>query len=175
MEMNFDLLISGCNTRCKHCYVNGGPGKYIPLEDALRCISRLDELASALPASPVPSFTMDNEPFNHPDIVEIIRAATSTKHIQLYHHGMTTGIALMRRKDKESVVKAYMDCGCMDFGITRRRIREIAWGKSQHFPHVQPFLPGGRRGNRSGDQAGRPGFNLFRRPLLYPASQHARI
>ena len=118
MEMNFDLLISGCNTRCKHCYVNGGPGKYIPLEDALRCISRLDELASALPASPVPSFTMDNEPFNHPDIVEIIRVATSTKHIQLYHHGMTTGIALMRRKDKESVVKAYMDCGCMDFGIT---------------------------------------------------------
>lgn len=118
MEINFDLLISGCNTRCKHCYVNGGPGPNIPVEDALLCISRLDELAAALPASPVPSFTMDNEPFNHPDIITIVRAAAAAKHIRYYHHGMTTGIALMNRKDKESVVRAYMDCGYHVFGIT---------------------------------------------------------
>lgn len=118
MEINFDLLISGCNTRCKHCYVNGGPSANINTEDALLCISRLDELASLLPASPVPGFTMDNEPFNHPDIAGIIRAAVSAKHIRLFHHGMTTGVALMHRKDKESVVRAYMDCGCTEFGIT---------------------------------------------------------
>ena len=95
MDINFDLIISGCNTRCRHCYVNGGPGRNIPLSDALRCIARLDELGAALPVSA--SFTMDNEPFNHPDIAAIIRAAASVKHIAHFHHGMTTGIALLRR------------------------------------------------------------------------------
>ena len=116
MDINFDLLISGCNTRCRHCYVNGGPGRNILLSDALRCISRLDELGAALP---VPSsFTLDNEPFNHPDIAAIIRAAASVNHIFHFHHGMTTGIALLRREDKEAVVRAYMDCGYTEFGIT---------------------------------------------------------
>ena len=116
MDINFDLIISGCNTRCRHCYVNGGPGRNIPLSDALRCIARLDELGAALPVSA--SFTMDNEPFNHPDIAAIIRAAASVKHITHFHHGMTTGIALLRRPDKEAAVRAYLDCGYKDFGIT---------------------------------------------------------
>ncbi len=116
MDINFDLIISGCNTRCRHCYVNGGPGRSIPLPDALRCIARLDELGAALPVPA--SFTMDNEPFNHPDIAAIIRAAASVKHIAHFHHGMTTGIALLRRPDKEAAVRAYLDCGYKDFGIT---------------------------------------------------------
>lgn len=116
MEVNFDLILSGCNTQCQHCYVNGGPGKTMPLEDALLCIGGLDELASSLPYPA--SFTLDNEPINHPDIAAILRAASSAKHIQHFHHGMTTGIALMRRADKDSVVKAYLDSGCTEFGIT---------------------------------------------------------
>ncbi len=35
MKVNFDILIAGCNTRCRHCYVNGGPGGLMPLETAL--------------------------------------------------------------------------------------------------------------------------------------------
>ena len=116
MDINFDLLVSGCNTRCRHCYVNGGPGRNMLLSDALRCIDRLDELSAALPVRA--SFTLDNEPFNHPDIAAIIRAAASAKHIFHFHHGMTTGIALLRREDKKAAVKAYLDCGYRDFGIT---------------------------------------------------------
>ena len=33
--INFDFLVAGCNTRCQHCYVNGGPGPMMPLADAL--------------------------------------------------------------------------------------------------------------------------------------------
>ena len=116
MEANFDLLVSGCSTRCRHCYVNGGPGRNMPLRDALLCIEKLDELAAALPFSV--SMTLDNEPMLHPDVIAIIRAASGTKHIKNFHHGMTTGIALIERKDRSDVMKAYLDCGCDEFGIT---------------------------------------------------------
>lgn len=116
MEVNFDLLISGCNTRCRHCYVNGGPGRNMPPEDALLCIEKLDELTAALPYNA--SMTLDNEPMNHPDIIKIIRTASSTKHIVNFHHGMTTGIALLNRKDRAEVMKAYVGCGMTEFGIT---------------------------------------------------------
>ena len=116
MEVNFDLILAGCNTQCMHCYVNGGPGPLMPTDDALKCIERLDELASALPYPA--SFTLDNEPFNHPDIAAIIRAASSTRHISYFHHGMTTGIALMRRNDRDAVIRAYFEAGYDEFGIT---------------------------------------------------------
>lgn len=116
MAVNFDLLISGCNTRCKHCYVNGGPGGMMPREDALLCIEKLDALAEILPCEA--SFTLDNEPMNHPDIETIIRSAAAVKHIENYHHGMTSGIALMHREDRCAVMQAYLDCGYRDFGIT---------------------------------------------------------
>ena len=116
MEMNVDLLIAGCNTRCRHCYVNGGPGKCMALEDALLCIRRLDALAAML-AFPV-SFTLDNEPMNHPELPAILRAAAGAGHMNHFHHGMTTGIALMARPDRNAVVQAYRDAGCGEFGIT---------------------------------------------------------
>ena len=116
MTVNFDILISGCNTRCKHCYVNGGPSGRMPMEDALLTFEKLDLLAELLPYET--SFTLDNEPMNHPDIETIIRSAASTKHIECYHHGMTSGIALMLREDRRAVMQAYMDCGYRDFGIT---------------------------------------------------------
>ena len=116
MTVNFDLLVSGCNTRCKHCYVNGGPGRLMALEDALLIIEKLDALAELLPFEI--SFTLDNEPMNHPAIETIIQSAAAAKHIECYHHGMTSGIALIHRKDRSAIVRAYMDCGYRDFGIT---------------------------------------------------------
>ena len=116
MTVNIDLLVSGCNTRCRHCYVNGGPGSLMSLADALAAIDTLDRLAELLPFEA--GFTLDNEPMNHPDIGIIIRKAAAVKHIAYYHHGMTTGIALMRREDREAVMRAYLDCGCSSFGIT---------------------------------------------------------
>ncbi len=116
MEFNFDLLLAGCNTRCKHCYVNGGPGPMMTTTDALMCIQKLDELASHLPGTV--SFTLDNEPMNHPHLARILHAAANTSHIQNHHHGMTTGIGLMRRDDKENIIRAYREHGYTQFGLT---------------------------------------------------------
>ena len=86
------------------------------LEDAFLFIEKLDALAELLPFEA--SFTLDNEPMNHPDIASIIRKAKTTRYIENYHHGMTSGIALMCRKDRHGVMQAYLDCGYRDFGIT---------------------------------------------------------
>ena len=95
MEINFDLVIAGCNTRCKHCYVAGGPGPMMPLDDVLLCIEKLDKIAAGLPGEV--TFTLDNEPMNHPYLDRILHAAANTRHIKNHHHGMTTGMGLLRR------------------------------------------------------------------------------
>ncbi len=114
--INIDFLLAGCNTRCRHCYVNGGPGPMMATGDALLCMEKLDRLAALLPDET--SFTLDHEPMNHPEIARIISAAANTRNIQNYHHGMTTGVALMGRGDRAEVVRAYLDCGYHTFGIT---------------------------------------------------------
>ena len=78
--VNIDFLVSGCNTRCRHCYVNGGPGPLMPAEDALLCIERLDLLTSCL--SGEVSFTLDHEPMDHPEIAGILHGAAGTQYIQ---------------------------------------------------------------------------------------------
>ena len=114
--INIDFLITGCNTRCCHCYVNGGPGAGMPLNHALLCLERLDALAERLPGEV--TMTLDHEPMTHPEIQRILQAASQTRHLKNYHHGMTTGVGLMHRDDKEEVINAYLDWGYDTFGIT---------------------------------------------------------
>lgn len=116
MEINIDFLVAGCNTRCKHCYVNGGPGPLMPTGDALLCVEKLDEMARYLPEGT--SLTLDHEPMNHPGLPQILRAVSRAENIVNYHHGMTTGVGLMCRKDKEAVVQSYLENGYHNFGIT---------------------------------------------------------
>lgn len=114
--INFDLLVAGCDTRCKHCYVNGGPLKRMDGDDAVLCIERLDAIAAYL--SDETYFTLDHEPMGHPESGRIIGAAAGTKHIRYHHHGMTTGLGLMRRDDREAVLDRYLALGFDSFGIT---------------------------------------------------------
>ena len=114
--INIDFLLAGCNTRCMHCYVAGGPGKQMDTDDALRCLEKLDAVAAFLPGEM--SLTLDHEPVNHPDAGRVIRAAAAARYIRNDHHGMTTGIALMNRKDRDGVLAAYLECGYNHFGIT---------------------------------------------------------
>lgn len=114
--INFDLLVAGCDTRCKHCYVNGGPLKRMDGDDAVLCVERLDAIAAYLPDEA--NFTLDHEPMGHPEIGRIIGAAAGTKHIRYHHHGMTTGLGIMRRDDKEAVLDRYLASGFDSFGIT---------------------------------------------------------
>lgn len=68
--INIDFLVSGCNTHCHHCYVNGGPGHMMPIEDVLLCIKKLDTIAAYLPNDTI--FTLDHEPMNHSHLEQIL-------------------------------------------------------------------------------------------------------
>lgn len=114
--INFDLLVAGCDTRCRHCYVNGGPLPRMGDGDAARCIERLDAIAAYLKDETY--FTLDHEPMGHPEIGRILDTAVKTKHIRYYHHGMTTGLGLMRRDDREAALDRYLSSGFDSFGIT---------------------------------------------------------
>ena len=114
--INFDLLVAGCDTRCRHCYVNGGPLPRMKGDDAVLCVERLDAIAEYL--SDEAFFTLDHEPMGHPDVGRILDAAAGTKHIRYHHHGMTTGLGLMRRDDREAVLDRYLSLGFDSFGIT---------------------------------------------------------
>ena len=114
--INFDLLVAGCDTRCRHCYVNGGPLPRMKGGDAVLCIERLDAIAANL--SDEAYFTLDHEPMGHPEIGRILGAAGKTEHIRYYHHGMTTGLGFMRRDDREAALKRYLSSGFDSFGIT---------------------------------------------------------
>ena len=59
-------------------------------DDALACIEKLDQIAAFFPNGM--TFTLDHEPMNHPDIGKILHAASHTKHVTNYHHGMTIGL-----------------------------------------------------------------------------------
>ena len=114
--INIDLLLAGCDTRCRHCYVNGGPAPLMGTDDVLACLARLERIGEYLPADT--SFTLDHEPFDHPQLEKIMDRAVRMTNPRYYHHGMTTGLGLMRRPDREDAVRAYTDRGYRDFGIT---------------------------------------------------------
>lgn len=61
---------------------------------------------------------MDHEPMNHPQLDRILHEASHTKHIRNYHHGMTTGVGLMHRQDRDAVLDAYFKNGYHQFGVT---------------------------------------------------------
>lgn len=86
------------------------------IDDVLLCIEKMDALAQYLPAGT--SFTLDHEPMNHPQLDRILHEASHTKHIRNYHHGMTTGVGLMHRQDRDAVLDAYFKNGYHQFGVT---------------------------------------------------------
>lgn len=109
MEYNIDILIAGCDTRCAHCYVDGGPGPRMSLEDYERC---LDALAPAFERfGPALSFTLDNELFAHERAADILRVTAARAGANYYHHGCTTGVTLARRGDADELLALLRERG----------------------------------------------------------------
>lgn len=110
VEYNFDLVVAGCNTCCRHCYVSGGPMRPMPLAEVRQCLEKLAPVLAAL--GPAASLTLDNELPNHPQAAEIIQMTRAYLGAQFYHHGSTTGIALFQREDRETIAEAWLRADC---------------------------------------------------------------
>lgn len=109
MDFNIDLIIAGCNTNCRHCYVNGGPGRQMPKADFELCIDKLLPVFSHFDGSI--SFTIDNELYGHPDALDLLRFVKEKCWPYYSHHGSTTGIAFNHRSDKEELWRFQQENG----------------------------------------------------------------
>lgn len=113
MQYTFEILAAGCNTRCGHCYVSGGPSKSMPYESYLYCLKKLKPVLDRVPGGI--SVTPGNEPFNHPEICGIMRE--TRRLMPEYYPGEdfsvpTTGIALLARSDREEILRILGEMGC---------------------------------------------------------------
>lgn len=107
MQITIDIRISGCATRCWHCYVNGGPGPIMPFEEYRRCLDALSVVFDGLKKHEFRVYLwLDYEPLLHPDICEIL---TITKKRFGDHFDMstfpTTGIPIATRPDCEEILE----------------------------------------------------------------------
>ena len=116
MEYNIDILVAGCNTSCQHCYVNGGYEKSMSFENYQKCIQILKPVFEKL--NKTCSFTLDNEVYNHPQALEILQLTHQMVHDYYFHHGSTTGIALMNRKDKDDILSLLIKYDTPYAGLT---------------------------------------------------------
>ena len=109
MEYNIDLLVAGCDTACRHCYVNGGPAPEMPYEAFVRCMEKL-RLAFECFGDRL-SFTLDNEVYHHPQALRILEYVAEHAASNYYHHGSTTGIAILGHPDREAILSLLEQSG----------------------------------------------------------------
>lgn len=124
MEYNIDILVAGCNTTCNHCYVNGGKAPSMELEDFLCCINKLKPVFSHL--GDKVSFTLDNEIYNHPSACEILEVVERECAKNYYHHGSTTGIAILKHPQRQVIFEVLKRNNWLDVSFA------IHGGRSSH-------------------------------------------
>ena len=109
MEYNIDILAAGCNTCCMHCYVNGGPAPCMPPDDFRLCLDRLTPAFERF--GDRIGFTLDNEVYNHPDAPALLRYVADHAKAHYFHHGSTTGIALLEHPDRRALLDVLLENG----------------------------------------------------------------
>ena len=101
MDFNFDILLAGCNTNCRHCYVNGGPSNLMATEDFDLCITKLLPVFTHFGGRA--TFTPETGLYMHPDLLYIFSRIQKLCWKNYYHHGSTSGIAFNHRRDKDAI------------------------------------------------------------------------
>lgn len=124
MEYNIDIVVAGCNTACMHCYVNGGKAPCMELENFKYCMEKLEPVFAHFGKDV--SFTLDNELYNHPDARAILGLVEQRYSGNYYHHGSTTGIAILEHPDREEILRILKRNGWLDVSFA------IHGGKETH-------------------------------------------
>ena len=127
MDLTVDVRISGCATRCRHCYVDGGPGPLMPLPEYRRCLDVLRELFDRLQGFGFDVYLwLDYEPLLHPDICEILRLTRERFPGSFDISCMpTSGIPLATRGDWREVLEVLEEVGTKEMMFTLHGPEEI--------------------------------------------------
>ena len=122
MEYNIDILVAGCNTTCKHCYVNGGKAPCMEWEDFKFCMEKLEPVFAYFGKDV--SFTLDNELYNHPKAKGILELVEQRYTKNYYHHGSTTGIAILEHPDRADIFEILKRNGWLEASFALHGGRE---------------------------------------------------
>ncbi|MCK8060749.1 MULTISPECIES: radical SAM protein [unclassified Fusibacter] len=119
MECNIDILIAGCSTNCRHCYVEGGPERAMSTVDVEYILKRLQRLLPKLEDIGLEvEVTLDNEPINHPDALKVYEWANRYLGDYYFHHGSTTGIPIVNHADGKALLDRLLEYGYKEVSLT---------------------------------------------------------
>lgn len=119
ISCNIDMFIAGCSTNCKHCYVDGGPEKPADIDNISYAMKRFEVLLPQIKTIGIEvSVTLDNEPMNHNDAIKIYDLTKKHLGDYYFHHASTTGIPLLKHKDKDLIVDRMIKYGYGQVGLT---------------------------------------------------------
>lgn len=125
MEYTFEITVAGCNARCRHCYVSGGPGSSMPLSDYRACLEKLVPALTRLKGNV--SIAPGHEPFNHEEAAALMRM-THALAPQFYpdagYDWPTTGIALKSRRDRADIFALLHGFGAKRLMLTLHGLEE---------------------------------------------------
>jgi len=125
--LTIDIRISGCATRCWHCYVNGEPDPIMPLDEYLYCLDALEPIVNELEKHGFTIYLyLDYEPLLHPEICRIL-AITKGRFGKNYQISCipTTGIPLGIRPDWKDIIGSLKDIGINEMELTLHGTRDI--------------------------------------------------
>ena len=126
MQVTFDIRVSGCASKCWHCYVDGGPGSFMILDELKEVLVYLKELSKiALDKSVRLDPYLDLEPLLHPDCLEIFRLAYRLDSEFFGPCIPTSGVPIATRTDWEDVLKVLTDVGIRELQLTLHGPREL--------------------------------------------------
>jgi len=122
MKITFSIRISGCATKCWHCYVNGGPGRIMKYNEYKKCLNVISELISYLENEDYNiDLFLDYEPLLHPDIIKIINLTAYRMEKNYNFKNMpwsTTGIPISKRNDYKEIMKSLKNIDVNSFMIS---------------------------------------------------------
>lgn len=132
MKYTFEITVAGCAMNCAHCYVDGGIGPSMRFDAYTYLVQRLLPILDKLNGKI--AVTLGNELFCNPDIVKILdySAANLPKYFSYLNFSVpTTGIALVRRRDRDEILRALESLGTEKFMLA------LHGGKIRHNKIVQ--------------------------------------
>lgn len=116
MKYTFEITIAGCAMNCAHCYVDGGIGPVMHFDDFSVLVQKLKPILNKLNGEI--DVTLGNELFCNPDIVKILdySAANLSRYFSYRNFPVpTTGIALVRHKDRDKILQSLRLLGAEKF------------------------------------------------------------
>lgn len=119
MQVTFDIRVSGCVSECWHCYVNGGPGPFMVLDEFKKVLLYLKDLAKIARDKNVRLDPyLDLEPLLHPDCLEIFKLAYAVDNEFFGPCIPTSGVPIATRTDWKDVLNLLADVGIRELQLT---------------------------------------------------------